>query len=314
MAETKPRRPVITVIIPAKNAEKTLPKAIESVKKQTFKRTELLIIDDGSSDATGEIAEKTEGAKVIHTEGVGISEARNIGVKTAEGLYIFFLDADDWIEPDTLDDLYDLAWDLNADMAMTGTVRETEDGVVIDETDAPKVKTAGRERYLSWYGKENGAEYVRVWGKLFDRRLLENVTFPKGRRNEDVFVFVDLYERLNTAAFSSRHGYHYVQTENSIMRGKPDEHTFDCVDAAAHVFDRFQETDRTALLPAAEGKIYAAMKRLPARGDLALEPYFCRAEETLEKRIQTLKALHLYSLRSHFRDWIFLHHFRKDKT
>ena len=92
----------VSVIVPLYNAEKFAKRCIESVLKQTFQNYELILVDDGSKDRTGEIcdqyAEKESRIKVIHKKNGGVSSARNTGLEIAEGEWVTFLDADDWIE------------------------------------------------------------------------------------------------------------------------------------------------------------------------------------------------------------------------
>lgn len=92
--------PLISVVIPVYNVEKYLPQCIESVAKQSFRDIEIIAVDDGSKDKSGEIcdeyAKKDDRIKVIHKQNGGSSEARNAGIKAASGKYIMFLDSDDW--------------------------------------------------------------------------------------------------------------------------------------------------------------------------------------------------------------------------
>ena len=94
----------ISVIVPVYNTKKELPRCIESICKQTYKDLEIICIDDGSSDGSGQILEefqaKDNRIQVIHKENGGESSARNTGLKMSAGEYIAFCDCDDWIDPD----------------------------------------------------------------------------------------------------------------------------------------------------------------------------------------------------------------------
>ena len=94
----------ISVIIPVYNGEKYIKRCIESIKKQTFYNWEVILVDDGSKDKTGEICDKYAGEdiriKVIHKSNEGVSIARNVGINNATGDYITFIDSDDWIDSD----------------------------------------------------------------------------------------------------------------------------------------------------------------------------------------------------------------------
>lgn len=100
----------ISVIVPVYNVEKYLSRCIESILAQTFTDFELLLIDDGSKDASSKICDefaKTDARiKVFHTENRGVSTARNLGIKEASADWICFVDSDDWVEETFLSDLY----------------------------------------------------------------------------------------------------------------------------------------------------------------------------------------------------------------
>ena len=102
--------PKISVIVPVYNVEQYLPRCIDSILDQTFTDFELLLIDDGSKDKSGEIcdnyAKKDSRIRVFHKENGGVSSARNLGLYNAKGKYIAFIDADDWVENEYLRIMY----------------------------------------------------------------------------------------------------------------------------------------------------------------------------------------------------------------
>lgn len=102
--------PQISVIVPVYNVEKYLSRCIESILSQTFTDFELLLIDDGSTDRSGEIcdeyAKKDTRIRVFHTKNRGVSAARNLGLDNAKGEWISFVDSDDWVENDYLKSLF----------------------------------------------------------------------------------------------------------------------------------------------------------------------------------------------------------------
>ena len=119
--------PKVSVIIPVYNAEKYLPKCLDSVVKQTLKDIEILCIDDGSVDNSGKIldkyAKKDKRIRVIHKQNEGLSVTRNLGIKEAKGKYIGFIDADDWISLDFYKKLYNEAEKYDADVSITSIYR-----------------------------------------------------------------------------------------------------------------------------------------------------------------------------------------------
>ena len=99
--------PLVSIIIPVYNVEKYLQQCVGSVLAQTYKHLEIVLIDDGSTDQSprmcDEYAAQYENIYVFHKQNGGASTARNIGLENAKGEYIFFLDSDDWLEPNALE-------------------------------------------------------------------------------------------------------------------------------------------------------------------------------------------------------------------
>ena len=111
--------PKISIICPIYQAEKTIHRCVDSVLSQTFSDFELLLIDDGSSDASGvicdEYAIKDQRVKVFHKDNGGVASARQMGIDESSGGYTIHIDSDDWVEPCMLSDLYDYALKYDAD-------------------------------------------------------------------------------------------------------------------------------------------------------------------------------------------------------
>ena len=120
--------PKISVIIPIYNSEKHLKECVESVLNQTFKNFEIILVDDGSSDASANIcdvfAEKHSFVKVVHKENQGVSKARNVGIGISSGEYITFLDSDDYLEKNFFQKGYSLVKENNCDLYVSGLTME----------------------------------------------------------------------------------------------------------------------------------------------------------------------------------------------
>src|SRR5215217_62523 len=98
----EPREPLVSVVIPCYNQAHFLKEAIESVLKQSYAHYEIVVVDDGSTDETSEVASSYEGVRLIRQENRGLAEARNTGIKHSEGDFLVFLDADDRLLPEAL--------------------------------------------------------------------------------------------------------------------------------------------------------------------------------------------------------------------
>ncbi len=127
----------ISVIIPVYNLESYISKCLDSILAQTFANFEIIIIDDGSTDKTGDIIDQYEklhpNIKVIHKKNEGVSIARNRGIEFATGKYYLFFDGDDFVEPYCLQELYDIAITYKVDSIINGYYR-FENGGVIEES------------------------------------------------------------------------------------------------------------------------------------------------------------------------------------
>ena len=129
--------PELSIIVPIYKVEKYLPKCIESILNQSFIDFELILVDDGSPDYCGlicdEYAGKDSRVKVIHQNNQGVSAARNAALDVAEGRYLGFVDADDWIEKDMYQTMLQTAFVSRADVVICGIQYFTENGILIRE-------------------------------------------------------------------------------------------------------------------------------------------------------------------------------------
>ncbi len=122
---------MVSVVVPVFNVEKYLKKCIESIIHQSYKNLEILIIDDGSSDRSPAICDSflfDNRVKVFHIENRGVASARNFGIENATGKYIFFLDGDDYLELDCIEQMVRQMKTNCCDLVICGTILEYEDG------------------------------------------------------------------------------------------------------------------------------------------------------------------------------------------
>ena len=209
---------LISVIIPVYNVEKFLKKCIDSVLSQTYHNLEIILVDDGSPDYCGQICDEYEKQdkriRVIHNENGGLSVARNCGLDLATGDWIGFVDSDDYIAEDMLENLLISALQEDADMAITGIEFVTEEGVAVKRyLPRNKILSGGDTiaHYLKSYG---GNEYV--WNKLYKKELFHKIRFPQNRLYEDCFIMYQLMASSKKVAFTSHVGYFYLQRSQAI--------------------------------------------------------------------------------------------------
>jgi glycosyltransferase involved in cell wall biosynthesis len=212
----------ISIIVPVHNAEQYLRQCIDSILVQSFKDFELILINDGSTDKSGEICDEFARVdtriKVIHKEYGGVSSARNIGLSTAVGKYIAFVDSDDYIDKDMYKELYRLCLETNSDIAICKLGREV-DGKLINKTNEEFIKEmdnieAIRELF-------NGILYrFSLCNKLFKSICFKDIVFPEGRIHEDLSTTYKLFANSKKAIFTNYIGYIYVKRDNSILTSK----------------------------------------------------------------------------------------------
>lgn len=218
------KMPLISVIIPAYNAEKTIRRACDSVLSQPQVNTELIIVNDGSRDATAQIltqlAEEHTNIRCIHQENGGVCKARNTGLEAASGDCVVFLDADDELAPGCLEKLLTVMQAHSCDIVAGPAIRIRPDGTRTPtpyDLDGAVLIWEG-EKALQGSLKDHPATYS-VWGKLYRREVVENVRFVEGKRiHEDSFFLFEVFRRNVKMAVTNETTVLYYMTENSASR------------------------------------------------------------------------------------------------
>lgn len=223
MVETKSMNmPKVSIIVPVFKAEKYLNRCVDSILAQTFTDWELLLIDDGSPDRSGEIcdeyAKKDSRIRVIHKENGGVSSARQRGLDESIGEYTIHADPDDWVEPEMLDELYKKAKEEDADMVICDFICEYKTGSVVCEQN---VKNCNSESIL----KQMFSQQLpgMCWNKLVRRKCYfdYDIRFPHNIILwEDLSVACSLLAHSIKCAYLPKALYHYdlVLNNNSIVR------------------------------------------------------------------------------------------------
>ena len=204
--------PKVSVIVPIYNVEKYLEKCINSLLSQTLEDIQIILVNDGSKDNSGNIAkeyEKNNKNRIIYVEkeNGGLSDARNYGLKYATGDFIAFLDSDDYIEKNAYEEMYNKAIEENADYVECDFIWEFPNKIRVD-------------KQYPYKNKKEMLSFVRVvaWNKLIKRQLIidNNLEFPKGLRYEDIEFTYKLIPFVNKFVYVDKPFIHYVQREGSI--------------------------------------------------------------------------------------------------
>ena len=210
----------VSVLIPAYNVEKYITKCLESVCGQTHRDLQIVVIDDGSNDATSEVvtslAEKDKRIELISRENRGVAQTRNELLDHAKGNAILFVDSDDWIEPDMISTLVDMMEDAEYDMVMCHSVAEYPGKKVTPNKDdgTPKI----------WRNKEILEKFLEhreftgsLWNKLIKKEHYNRIRFTVGiGYGEDAMVMWDILKSVDKMAVTSKELYHYRMNDASI--------------------------------------------------------------------------------------------------
>lgn len=206
---------MISIIIPVYQVEKYLRKCLDSVIAQTFSDLEIILIDDGSTDSSGEIcneyATKDSRIKVIHQENQGLSASRNVGLDIARGDFIGFVDSDDYIEPAMFENLYQAALKNNADIVICNFIKADDVGKNLICSDFGNQTEDSKD-----FVKKDGIRYNYVWHKLYRKHLFKTIRFPEDKLWEDLFVMHNIFWTAKKITFIPYIGYNYLQHTQSI--------------------------------------------------------------------------------------------------
>lgn len=208
----------LSIIIPVYNKKRYLSGLFEQIMVQTFKDFECLLIDDGSTDGSGEIcdefAKKDPRFRVIHIPNGGVSHARNVGLDAAQGEYVTFIDSDDGILPGYLEKLVCSILQSGADLAISGFDKVTEDGMLVKRIVPMRQGIIPFQSLLADFVQEQRATgiYGYCFSKIYARKLLGDVRFDESLKLAEDFDFnLKIYERLDTVCLTDHTDYLYLQ-------------------------------------------------------------------------------------------------------
>lgn len=210
---------LLSVIVPVYNTKNYLKKCITSILNQTFTDFELILVNDGSTDGSellcNEFAEKDKRIIFLNKSNEGLSSARNYGIKKAKGIYLSFIDSDDWIEKEMFRILISDLTNYNADIAGCNMYKVYEDGRRFYKNEIVFTE----ECVKVYYDKDVLKTFYKLFSvcnKIFKRTLFDNILFPEGKIYEDARTMYLLAAKANIATFSSYNGYNYLQRSTGI--------------------------------------------------------------------------------------------------
>jgi len=282
--------PSVSIILPVYNAEKTLCRCIDSILHQRYTNFELLVVDDGSTDASTTICDSYAAdprVQVFHQKNAGVSAARNLAITRAQGKYLQFLDSDDWVTPDATLMLFRAAEEHQADMVISDFYRVVGERVSV-KGDIEEDGVLSREEFASRM-MDNPADfyYGVLWNKLYRRELIEAHQL---RMDEEISWCEDFLFNLEYIRYAERFFalnvplYYYVKTKGSLASQINFAKTIRTKLTTFEYYNRlYQEVFDEATYEKHRLKVYRFL--LDAASDGAVPPY-PGAKKLGEERIQ----------------------------
>lgn len=211
----------VSVIIPVYNGRRTIKRCLSSVINQTYRDVEVVIVNDGSTDGSGELAEDILRSvalkKVVNkVSNEGLELARRTGISSSTGELISFVDADDYIEPHAIETMVAAMEEFHADMVQCGirtflTVGHTLKLHMMQKSKKERIKVIDKKdidrEYLSFFGC--GSFSATAWSKLYKRETLENLKVGHLFFGEDLYLNMQVFPRLNSICILPNTLYHY---------------------------------------------------------------------------------------------------------
>lgn len=249
---------LISIIIPVYNIDEYLRICLDSVAKQTYKNLEIILVDDGSTDLSGEICDEYASIdsriKVVHKKNGGLSDARNVGLDICTGEYIGFVDSDDYIDENMYKKLYEAAEKNDADMVACRMIRVINGNKISESKFEDKIFTDKESMIRHVF--TGGARTVSPCVKIVKRNVMENIRFPKGQNWEDAYIIIDIINNTSKMIILGEALYYYRMRLGSITQILHwNKHMWDGIITYHHIYD-VVERNFPQLLDIAKHRLY----------------------------------------------------------
>ena len=240
--------PKVSVIIPVYEVGDYVGRCIKSILEQTYENFELILIDDGSSDSSGQICDKfaieDERITVIHIANGGQGNARNIGLEAASGDYIVFVDSDDYVHKDYLCIMVFLKEKTDADIVQIRLK-------ITDSTDLDTTYSINELSYTELKGIQapNTLKYkVSPCGKLYKKFVFDNIRFGRWTVNEDDALYYRMAYNSEKVCICDEYLYFYYQSPSSVMRNDKKDKSIDYIDIYYERISFFEKEKQNVLI------------------------------------------------------------------
>lgn len=291
---------LISVIVPVYNCEKYLGNCIKSITNQKHNKLEIIIVDDGSTDASRKICDdwkkKDSRIRVIHQENSGLSAARNAGIKASTGDYIAFVDSDDYVHPEFLSTLLNDSFLYGSDIAVCQFHKTSKNnGLIPDKIiELKDTSILTRELAIESLIESDSVNMIVAWNKLYRREIFDDILFPVGKYCEDNYVAYMAFAKANKVTYNEQPLYYYYQNINSITHQRDDlsDYELEALDTYDdYIKKNFHDKDkRQEILD----------KSLLKRTNMIVEDYYAAYKLKHEDRMNAME-MHFEELKGEFK-------------
>ncbi len=280
---TKNNEPLISLVVPIYNVKDYLKRCIVSLINQSYKKLEIILVDDGSTDGSSELCEVLakgdKRIKVIHKINGGLSDARNTGIVNSTGEYISFIDSDDWLSKDSIKILFNNLRDNNTDISSGKMIRVFNDNINQFQTIEEKCQVFNKEEAL-----ENMMYLHEITNsacaKMYKREIFNKIRYPKGKLYEDLGTTYKVISECKKISVTNQIIYYYYQNSNSIMHYKYNSKRLQALEFAKEELE-FIEKKYPNIKNAAIFRLY--IECIYILGDM---PLFCEDSAIVKKYIK----------------------------
>ena len=217
---------LISIVVPVYNVEKYIPECVNSLISQTYKNKEIILVDDGSTDTSGalcdEFSKKYDFIKVIHKINGGLSDARNAGMESSKDEFIVFVDSDDYVAEQFIENLADGFDNKDVDISCCAYIR-FDDGTAVNAQNQENnlfCKIFSNEEAMKFCYSRHGRNIdIVAWNKLYRKSLFSenHIEYPKGKYFEDLYTTFKLFYYSRNIFITNCPLYFYRQRNGSIM-------------------------------------------------------------------------------------------------
>lgn len=240
----------ISIVVPVYKVEKYLGRCVESIMNQSYHNLEIILVDDGSPDNSGEIcdeyAKRDHRIKVIHQENKGLSGARNAGIDICTGEYIGFVDSDDYIHHQMYEILLNNSLKYNSEISICRILRFFGEKATPPSFSKINLQVLTPQEALKNLHGMDGQVYTVAWNKLYKRNLFDGLRYPLSKINEDEFLTYKLIDRSNQITMTDEVLYYYFQNGDSITTNEKyliNKDVFEAIEGRKDYFEKMGKYD-----------------------------------------------------------------------